>query len=101
MTIIDLEHDPDQLTAAVSALDDLTIIRQPSIAQAFNIVIGITGPTLLQVGTHWLVGEEVTNNEFAVQLTLEVNKADDILTFLLLYMIIVVIIQSFLFINQV
>jgi hypothetical protein len=96
MTIVNLEHDSGRLTAAVSALDDLTIIRQPSICQAFNIVIGITRPTLLQVGTHWLVGEEVANNEFAVQLTLEVNKADDILTLLLLYIIIVVIIKSIL-----
>jgi hypothetical protein len=34
------------------------------------------------VGTLWLVGEEVTDNVFTVQLSLEVNKADGVLAFL-------------------
>lgn len=83
-TILDSKRNPDRLTSAVSALHDLAIVRQTSIGQALEIVFSITRPTLLEVGTHCLVGEVVTDNEFAVQLALEVNQADDILTLFLL-----------------
>lgn len=76
------EHNPGELTSAVSALDDLTIIGQPSIGQAFKIVFGISGPTILVAGALWLVGEKVTDNIFTVQLALEVNEADDVLAIL-------------------
>lgn len=82
MGILDSKHD--QLTSAVSALDDLTIIREPSIGQALKIILSVTRPALLLADTHWLVGEEVTDNVFTVQLTLEINQADDILSILLL-----------------
>jgi hypothetical protein len=45
------------------------------------------------IGTLWLVGEEVTDKVFTVQPTLQVNKADDVLTILRLRMIIMISIR--------
>ena len=80
ISTIDFKHSPDRLTSAVSALDDAAVVREPGIGQALKIVLGVTRPPRLQDGTHWLVGEEVTDRVLTVQLTLEINQSDEIIT---------------------
>jgi hypothetical protein len=80
ISTIDFMHSPDRLTSAVSALDHPAVVRESSIGQALKIFLGVTRPTRLQDGTHWLVGEEVTDRVLTVQLTLEINQSDEIIT---------------------
>lgn len=73
-----------EYTSAVSALENLPIIRESRIGQALEIVIRIRGPSIPKGLSRRLRTVEEADNVLAVQAALEVNQADDIEGFLLL-----------------
>lgn len=66
------------LTTTVDTFRDLAIVRETSVLETGQIVLGRGGPTLTECRSLWLRGVVEADHILAVQLTLKANQAHNI-----------------------
>jgi hypothetical protein len=64
------------LTIAVTALGNLSIVREASVLKALKVLLRVFGPAFFEVRALGLRAEVERNDILAVQLALEVDQAD-------------------------